>query len=42
MLWPAIWTAAATVMALATDILQEMKRHGTLRRHAKGVVLRRG
>jgi len=40
MLWPAIWAAAAIVMALATDI-REMRRHDTLR-HAKGVVLRRG
>jgi hypothetical protein len=42
MLWPAIWAAAAIVMALMTDILREMKRHDTLRRPAKGVVLRRG
>jgi hypothetical protein len=42
MLWPAIWAAAATVMALVTDILREMKRHDRFRRPAKGVVPRRG
>jgi hypothetical protein len=41
MIWPAIWAAAATVVALATDVLRETKRHDTLRRPAKGVVLRR-
>ena len=42
MIWPAIWAAAAIVNALVTDVLREMKRHDSLRRPAKGVVLRRG
>jgi hypothetical protein len=40
MLWPAVWAAAAMVVALVTDILRGMKRPDTLRRPAKDVGLR--
>jgi len=28
MLWPAIWAAVALIMALVTDFLRAMRRHG--------------
>jgi hypothetical protein len=42
MLWPAIWAAAALVVALAADVLRDITRHDTLRGSAEGAVLRRG
>jgi hypothetical protein len=34
-LWPAIWAAAAMVMAFVTDILRRMERRDTLRHPAE-------